>query len=75
VTLSTSWQSQFYDYIRINYHLQFFRILRNRAGCKFSAEWLYRLISEPRRIKRQKVLPVFAVWVVLAKLKGLGKVD
>ncbi len=44
-----------------------------KIWCKFSAEWLYRLISEPRRIKRQKVLPVFAVMVVLAKLRRLGK--
>jgi len=37
--------------------------------CRLSAEWLYRLLSEPRRIKRQKVLPIFAVMVVLAKLR------
>jgi N-acetylglucosaminyldiphosphoundecaprenol N-acetyl-beta-D-mannosaminyltransferase len=29
-----------------------------------SAEWLYRLLSEPKRIKRQRVLPVFAFHVV-----------
>jgi len=37
--------------------------------CKYSVEWLYRLISEPRRIKRQKVLPVFAMMVLVAKVK------
>jgi len=37
--------------------------------CKFQLEWLYRLIMEPRRIKRKKVLPVFAAMVLIAKLK------
>ena len=32
--------------------------------CKFGLEWLYRLLSEPKRWKRQMVLPVF-VWRVL----------
>lgn len=36
---------------------------------KFSAEWLYRLITEPKRIKRQKVLPLFAGMVLITKLK------
>jgi N-acetylglucosaminyldiphosphoundecaprenol N-acetyl-beta-D-mannosaminyltransferase len=40
-----------------------------KVWCKFHAEWLYRLIMEPRRIKRQKVLPVFAAKVLLTKLK------
>ncbi|MDY6839547.1 MAG: WecB/TagA/CpsF family glycosyltransferase [Thermodesulfobacteriota bacterium] len=40
-----------------------------KIWCRLSAEWLYRLLSEPRRIKRQKVLPIFAVMVVLAKLR------
>jgi len=31
------------------------------------AEWLYRLLSEPERIKRQKWLPVFAFMVFSAK--------
>lgn len=35
-----------------------------------SAEWLYRLISEPKRIKRQKMLPVFAALVLIHKLKS-----
>jgi N-acetylglucosaminyldiphosphoundecaprenol N-acetyl-beta-D-mannosaminyltransferase len=33
---------------------------------RFSAEWLYRLLSEPKRIGRQKVLPVFAYRVITA---------
>jgi len=40
-----------------------------KIWCRCSAEWLYRLLSEPSRIKRQKVLPVFAMMVVLAKLR------
>jgi len=31
---------------------------------------LYRLLSETSRIKRQKMLPVFAMMVVLEKLRG-----
>lgn len=31
-------------------------------------EWLYRLLSEPQRLKRQSVLPLFAARVVLSKL-------
>jgi len=37
--------------------------------CKFQLEWLYRLIMEPKRIKRQKVLPIFAAMVIIAKIK------
>jgi len=32
------------------------------------AEWLYRLLKEPKRLKRQNVLPVFAAVVIFAKL-------
>ena len=32
---------------------------------KLNLEWLYRLISEPSRIKRQMVLPKFALTVLL----------
>jgi len=32
-------------------------------------EWLYRLIQDPRRIKRQRVLPVFFVKVLIARLR------
>lgn len=35
---------------------------------RFSAEWLYRLLSEPNRIGRQKALPVFAFRVLIAML-------
>ena len=37
--------------------------------CKFQLEWLYRLIKEPKRLKRQKVLPIFALMVLIAKIK------
>ena len=37
--------------------------------CKFNAEWLYRLFSEPKRIRRQRVLPLFAWLVLCAKVK------
>jgi N-acetylglucosaminyldiphosphoundecaprenol N-acetyl-beta-D-mannosaminyltransferase len=40
-----------------------------KVWCKFHLEWLYRLIVEPKRIKRQKVLPVFAAMVLISKLK------
>ncbi len=33
-------------------------------------EWLYRLLREPRRFNRQKVLPVFALKVLGEKLKN-----
>ena len=36
---------------------------------KFALEWLYRLITQPNRIGRQKVLPIFVFKVLLAKLK------
>ena len=38
---------------------------------KYSLEWLYRLIIQPSRIKRQKILPVFAMAVLIFKLKRL----
>ena len=38
---------------------------------KSSLEWFYRLIIEPRRIKRQKVLPFFVFSVFRLKLKHL----
>ncbi len=34
--------------------------------CNIGLEWLYRLVSEPRRIRRQKVLPLFAIQVLTA---------
>ena len=33
---------------------------------RFSLEWLYRLLSDPKRLGRQKVLPIFAFRVLLA---------
>jgi len=36
---------------------------------KLNLEWLYRLISEPKRIKRQKVLPVFAFLILMEKVR------
>jgi N-acetylglucosaminyldiphosphoundecaprenol N-acetyl-beta-D-mannosaminyltransferase len=40
---------------------------------RFSAEWLYRLLAQPSRIGRQKVLPIFAAKVCLAKVFGVRK--
>jgi len=37
--------------------------------CNLRLEWLYRLIKQPKRINRQKVLPVFTALVLIAKLK------
>ena len=36
--------------------------------CRLNLEWLYRLIKEPSRLKRQRVLPLFACQVVGVKL-------
>jgi N-acetylglucosaminyldiphosphoundecaprenol N-acetyl-beta-D-mannosaminyltransferase len=38
---------------------------------KYSLEWLYRLITQPGRIRRQVVLPLFVYAVLLAKVKSL----
>ncbi len=38
---------------------------------KLSLEWLYRLLSDPKRIYRQRVLPLFVLRVILAKLKSV----
>lgn len=46
--------------------------------CKTGLEWFYRLICEPKRIKRQIKLPIFAVQVLLSKLlykKGTKRCD
>jgi len=37
--------------------------------CRLGLEWFYRLVSDPRRAKRQVSLPVFAWKVLLAKVK------
>jgi N-acetylglucosaminyldiphosphoundecaprenol N-acetyl-beta-D-mannosaminyltransferase len=39
--------------------------------CRYNAEWLYRLLSDPKRIKRQKVLPLFVALVVREKLRQI----
>jgi len=45
------------------------------AWQQMNLEWLYRLIEEPKRIQRQKLLPLFAALVLLQKGKSLlGKV-
>jgi len=38
---------------------------------KSGLEWFYRLITEPKRIRRQMVLPVFAFDVIKEKLRSL----
>lgn len=43
-----------------------------RIWCRMSLEWLYRLLSEPKRIGRQKVLPVFALKVIATKLRMIA---
>ncbi len=37
---------------------------------KSGFEWFYRLIKEPHRLKRQLVLPKFAFFVLIEKIKG-----
>lgn len=32
--------------------------------CRYNLEWFYRLLKEPKRIRRQKVLPLFALAVL-----------
>lgn len=41
--------------------------------CKFGLEWFYRLVTEPKRFKRQRVLPLFAWQILIAKIKMLAK--
>jgi N-acetylglucosaminyldiphosphoundecaprenol N-acetyl-beta-D-mannosaminyltransferase len=36
--------------------------------CRLGLEWFYRLITDPRRIRRQIVLPVFAWMVIKSRL-------
>jgi N-acetylglucosaminyldiphosphoundecaprenol N-acetyl-beta-D-mannosaminyltransferase len=40
----------------------------------FSLEWLYRLLSDPMRIGRQKVLPLFALKVLLVMAGSKSKI-
>lgn len=47
--------------------------------CRHNLEWLYRLAKEPKRIKRQKVLPLFALlvlkkWLVTRVLSRFNRV-
>ena len=37
--------------------------------CRHNMEWLYRLLSEPKRIGRQSILPIFAYRVAKEYLK------
>lgn len=37
---------------------------------RFAVEWLYRLLSEPKRFSRQKRLPIFAFRVLLTMVKS-----
>lgn len=36
---------------------------------KLGLEWLYRLANDPKRIRRQRVLPMFALKVILEKFR------
>jgi N-acetylglucosaminyldiphosphoundecaprenol N-acetyl-beta-D-mannosaminyltransferase len=38
--------------------------------CRLGLEWLYRLVSEPKRLKRQSYYQVFALKVIARKLLG-----
>lgn len=38
--------------------------------CRLNLEWLYRLVDDPRRIGRQKVLPLFVIKVFATKVKS-----
>lgn len=42
---------------------------------KIGMEWLWRLVKEPRRIKRQIVLPIYLLKILFAKDKTKGKFD
>jgi len=37
--------------------------------CRNNLEWFYRLIKEPKRVKRQKVLPLFSLLIILEWIK------
>jgi N-acetylglucosaminyldiphosphoundecaprenol N-acetyl-beta-D-mannosaminyltransferase len=40
-----------------------------RFWCRMNLEWLYRLLAEPKRIARQRVLPIFAYMVFRKKFE------
>jgi N-acetylglucosaminyldiphosphoundecaprenol N-acetyl-beta-D-mannosaminyltransferase len=44
-----------------------------RIWCDCNAEWFYRLLKEPSRIKRQRVLPLFALRLIRALFAGAMK--
>ncbi|MGA1824625.1 MAG: WecB/TagA/CpsF family glycosyltransferase [bacterium] len=39
---------------------------------KYFVEWLYRLLTDPQRIKRQKVLPIFIFMIIVTKLTSIA---
>lgn len=39
--------------------------------CRMGIEWLYRLMAEPKRLKRQIILPMFAAQVIQEKLRKI----
>jgi N-acetylglucosaminyldiphosphoundecaprenol N-acetyl-beta-D-mannosaminyltransferase len=41
-----------------------------RLWCRLNLEWLYRLLKQPQRAGRQRLLPLFAMQVVKQKLKA-----
>lgn len=43
--------------------------------CRHHMEWLYRLIDDPRRISRQKLLPLFVLKVLAEKIKRVLSVN
>lgn len=42
---------------------------------KCGIEWLWRLVKEPKRIKRMVVLPIYLLKVIFAKDIAKGKFD
>lgn len=42
--------------------------------CRLNLEWLYRLVDDPRRIRRQKYLPVFAALILKEKILRVLKI-
>jgi N-acetylglucosaminyldiphosphoundecaprenol N-acetyl-beta-D-mannosaminyltransferase len=40
-----------------------------RFWCRLNLEWLYRLLAEPQRIARQRVLPIFAYLIIRRKFE------
>ena len=40
------------------------------AWQRLGLEWLYRLIKEPRRIKRMIKLPLFVLAVIIKRIRG-----